>query len=568
VPPTESPDGPTSDAASASDSSSNSTDGIAGSDPTNASARTDQSTNTDQPSNPDVAAGEVDDGTTPAVTEQRVDPDAPMASGATDATAEVSTSRTDPAASTSTGSDDAMDSTPSVSMLATPGDGSCGIGTYADSLLEGFDDVESERLHIDVDPSTISFLRLAIRTARAEGDILHVQHEYGLFGRHGSRYPGLFGVIFFPVLFLLTRLNGKRVVTTMHSVLRPSAQDTPLSIRLYLLLSHNLLGRVTDHVVFLSKDCQDRFLADVALEDDDHSLLPHGVSVEQAVEVSSAEAKACFDFDHETTVVMIPGFVRPPKGHDVFIDVAAEFLDCEFFIAGGARPEGDDFGFAEEIFESAPANVTATGVLDDEEFHVALQAADLAFLPYRVVTQSGTFNWCAAHELPVLASDETYFRQLRHRWGNLETVDVEDREAVIDHIETLLSSEERREQLSERMRAFKNANDFRHVAREHRYIYEYVCETHPVELDDTTDARTAGGDGGARTVGTVGSTTEEANAELGQVDATTVAAGDRAAARTNGGTGRRTNRERRARGFDDLEVTDGQWRAACSALRD
>jgi hypothetical protein len=32
--------------------------------------------------------------------------------------------------------------------------------------------------------------------------------------------------------------------------------------------------------------------------------------------------------------------------------------------------------------------------------------ADLAFLPYRVVTQSGTFNWCALHELPVLASDE------------------------------------------------------------------------------------------------------------------------------------------------------------------
>jgi glycosyltransferase involved in cell wall biosynthesis len=432
-------------------------------------------------------------------------------------------------------------------MLATPGDGSCGIGTYADSLLGGFENTETERLELDYDdPSTLSFLRLALRSARAEGDVVHVQHEYGLFGRHGSRYPGLFAVIFFPVLYLASRVTGTNVVATMHSVLRPSAQDAPLSVRLYLLLSHNLLGATTDHLVFISEGCQDRFLADVALDSTDHSLLPHGVDVQDATEVSTAEAKACFDFDKETTVVMIPGFIRPPKGHDVFIDVAAEFLDCEFFIAGGARPEGDDFEFAEEILESAPANVTATGVLDDEEFHVALQAADLAFLPYRVVTQSGTFNWCAAHELPVLASDEPYFRQMERRWGNLATVDVEDREAVIEDIETLLSTEEYRERLSERMAVFKAANDFREVARTHRRIYDRLhaerSDSGPTDATDTTAD--------------------------GEMEPPERRVAPSASVRSNGGDVERSRDGEAASGrLDDQYLRDGQWRAACSALR-
>jgi len=39
----------------------------------------------------------------------------------------------------------------SVTMVTTPGDGSCGIGTYAYDLLEGMVDVDADTVHIPQD---------------------------------------------------------------------------------------------------------------------------------------------------------------------------------------------------------------------------------------------------------------------------------------------------------------------------------------------------------------------------------------------------------------------------------
>jgi len=56
-----------------------------------------------------------------------------------------------------------------------------------------------------------------------------------------------------------------------------------------------------------------------------------------------------FGFDPDDDVIAIPGFIRPPKGHDIFIELARELPEYEFMIAGGARAKGEDFEFAEQI---------------------------------------------------------------------------------------------------------------------------------------------------------------------------------------------------------------------------
>lgn len=370
-------------------------------------------------------------------------------------------------------------------MVTTPGDGSCGIGTYARDLLDGIDDVEAGVVHISQeDRSLRHFAELAVKAARGSGDVIHVQHEYGLFRREGSKYPGIMGLFFFPLLSLLSRLRSQQVVVTLHSSLKPDPEESPFSVRLFLILMHKLLATTTSHLIFLSPDCASRFLADIDLDDSEYSVLSHGVNTGVPGADSQAEAKREFGFDPDDDVVAIPGFIRPPKGHDIFVELARELPEYEFMIAGGARPKGEDFEFAERVREDAPENVTVTGVLDDEEYWTALAAPDLAVLPYRVVTQSGTFNSCATQELPVLANDVDYFNRIEAKWGAPETVDVKDRSALVERVRSLMENDTRREQLGEIMAQYKRANSFEQIGRDHRRIYYHVDDGTVAALGD------------------------------------------------------------------------------------
>lgn len=360
-------------------------------------------------------------------------------------------------------------------MVTTPCDGSCGIGTYARDLIDGIGTISADIVEIPQDDRSIpSFLQLAVRAARAGGDVVHVQHEYGLFRREGSKYPGVLGLLFFPLLYVACALRSKDVVVTMHSVLDFDPDEAPFSVRLYLLVMHKLLAVCSAHLIFLAPDCASKFRGDIALEPEEYDLLSHGVNTDVSPDVSQAEAKRRFGYDPDETVVAIPGFMRPPKGHDVFIEVASRLPEYEFMIAGGARPKGADFEFAERIKSEAPNNVTVTGVLDDDDYWTALKAPDLALLPYRVVTQSGTFNACATRELPVLASDAEYFKRIEESWGAPETVDVSDVDEVAERVRRLLEDASRRAELAESMARYKRANSFEQVGADHRRIYRRV----------------------------------------------------------------------------------------------
>jgi glycosyltransferase involved in cell wall biosynthesis len=374
-------------------------------------------------------------------------------------------------------------------MVSTPGDGSCGIGTYTCDLIDGIDSIAAEIEPIPQDDRSLrNFVRLAVRASRAAGDVIHVQHEYGLFRRDGSQYPGVMGVVFFPLLYLLSSLRSQKIVITLHSVIQFEPDEAPFSVRLYLLLMHKLMALCSAHLIFLSPDCASKFQDDIDLESEDFTLLSHGVNTDVSPSISQDEAKRAFGFESDEKVVAIPGFMRPPKGHDIFIEVARALPEYEFMIAGGARPKGADFEFAESVAADAPDNVTITGVLDEEDYWTALAAPDLALLPYRVVSQSGTFNACATRELPVLASDAEYFTRIQSTWGAPETVDISETSAIVTQVKELLENTSRRHELAEIMAAYKEANSFEQVGKDHLRIYQHLRNGTRGKFDEVKSA--------------------------------------------------------------------------------
>jgi len=207
--------------------------------------------------------------------------------------------------------------------------------------------------------------------------VIHVQHEYGLFRREGSKYPGVMGMVFFPLLFLLARLRSKRVIVTMHSVLNPDPEESPFSVRLFLFLQHKLLAMGTGQLIFPRRTVPRSSWPTSPLTTRSTAPSRTGVNTDVPGESNKANAMRAFGFDPDDDVIAIPGFIRPPKGHDIFIELARELPEYEFMIAGGARAKGEDFEFAEQIREEAPENVTITGVLDKEEYWTALAAPGL-----------------------------------------------------------------------------------------------------------------------------------------------------------------------------------------------
>lgn len=355
-----------------------------------------------------------------------------------------------------------------VTVVAPPDDGSDGIGTYTGDLVGSFsEEVSTNYVSVpagSTDPRP--YLSAAIRAGRSGADVIHVQHEYALFGPNS-----LYSWPFFVVLSILARIDGVPLVITLHSAWNDetvAGESLAWLKRLYVRANNELIAAVGTHLVFLSENCLDSYFQSVPLED--YSVFRHGVRVGATRDIDRAEAKTDFGYDPDDFVVVEPGYVREQKGIHVFVDVAERFPEVEFLVAGGPQDEAAAT-YAEELRERAPRNVQFTGHLPDERFHAAFVAADLACLPYLRMTQSGIFNWCVAYGVPVAASDHDYFTRLAAEWDCVDSFDPTDVDNVAETVGTLIESSERRATLAKGLAAFREANSFSSVAAEHLSLY-------------------------------------------------------------------------------------------------
>ncbi|MBA7670551.1 D-inositol-3-phosphate glycosyltransferase [subsurface metagenome] len=348
----------------------------------------------------------------------------------------------------------------------------CGIAAYCSYLVSELEAKgPSNKIHI-VSPfgkgegsfysvSSLDGLAVSERVFNAmaafQPDVVHIQHEYGLYGPNH-------GVAIIPLLYRL-KLASIPIIVTLHTVYDSFSQHQKLITE--------AICRIANAII-VHEEYQRQSIEREIFPFEHIYVVPHGVRIVDPV----PEAKNQLGMRGKK-IVLLCGYFRPTKRFDriisIFPRIAEKVPSAELVAAGGVRLRGCseyEHGIL-RLINSSPSRDRIRilkGPFPQEVFDTILSAADVVILPYEIGAQSGILAHCLAFGKPVVLSPLSSFQAMVNK-VNCGFIAYSDQDFV-DYIVKIISHPGLAESLS------KNAKDYvkKHlswkiVAEKHMEIY-------------------------------------------------------------------------------------------------
>jgi glycosyltransferase involved in cell wall biosynthesis len=273
-----------------------------------------------------------------------------------------------------------------------------------------------------------------------EVDIVHVQHEYGIWqGLEGAFYGALAQL-------------GKKVVTTMHAIGNYELDG--------------IIGSVSDKLVVHNEYCFNR-----SIFPEKTVIIPHGAKA--SATVPAGEAKKAIGINPEYQIVGYLGFVAPQKGLETLIEAMAKIPKAGLLLGGGWHTEGQTdymMRLKHMTSELLPHRCYWMGYVAEEDLSRFYSAIDVFVYPPRATTESGALLMALGHGKAVIASALPPMRE-KEKLGALMTFDRNAKD-LEEKINLLLSDAERRSKLEEGARDYVEGVKWSHIAEKHISLYE------------------------------------------------------------------------------------------------
>jgi len=322
----------------------------------------------------------------------------------------------------------------------------CGIFTYSEKLINALAEQDVDVYVVRLSrfgKKTPELLQNLVQTIPVDKiDLVHVQHEYGLFQQLEQE--------FYPYLKAL----GKPVVTTAHAV------GVRREIDAYI-------ASMSDRVIVHNDFCAKMFSYP-----EKTVIIPHGASSCETVEVG--KAKKSWGIDPRIPIVGYCGFISEYKGLETLIQAVANIPRVALLIAGGYHTETDTpyiMGLKQTTLDVLPSRCHWTGYVPDERLPAAYGAMDILCYPSRFATESGALIMALSHGKAVIASGIAPFRE-KEKLGALMTFkNVAD---LTRKIKRLLKNQQLREKLEEGARNYVRSVEWSKIAEKHVALYEEV----------------------------------------------------------------------------------------------
>ena len=364
----------------------------------------------------------------------------------------------------------------------------CGIATYTQYLTDALRDqkmdiyVVSHRggsgknvfTAFDYEDGDLAEKAFSMMT-RLTPDIVHIQHEFGLFGKH-------YGVSVIP-LILKFRLAGIPVVTTLHTVYDKISYEHLIILASIMKSSDAILVHESYQLEAL-----EHYIKEKSLLDKIH-VVPHGSREIKPIE----NAKSKLGIPDNTKVVLMLGYFRPTKGFERIIRLWSRIVekhktnDILLMVAGKTR--GVEYrNYRNMLFNeinSSPASDSIKvirGQISQDSFDTILSASDVVALPYSISSQSGIVAHCLAFGKPIVTSNTPVMASLVKETSSGMVCNTD--EEYIDNIDRILSDDNLREEFSDNALRYVDDNiAWSKIAGRHIEIYKTIVEPSVLSID-------------------------------------------------------------------------------------
>jgi glycosyltransferase involved in cell wall biosynthesis len=222
----------------------------------------------------------------------------------------------------------------------------CGVSDYASQLYSGAGFESGGNRLIKMPLSFWNCLKIPFVRA----DIVHLQHEYSLYG-----FIGWWGTLLLCYLLLL-RLAGRKLVITFHTIYnwdqagqifahRTKSRVLLQTLRFYGKTYHRLILLAASRVIFLSESSRANF-ARIAPWADPKKLtvIPIGVYDHPIRAKNAAALEARYGIQPDDYVFTLFGFAFPNKGYHLAIgalkSLQAGHSNLKLLIVSGEHIEG------------------------------------------------------------------------------------------------------------------------------------------------------------------------------------------------------------------------------------
>jgi len=325
--------------------------------------------------------------------------------------------------------------------LITPWKVKCGIATYSEALSKALAekgvDVYIIRLPRFGRKSNPIFGQVVNKIPVSEVDMIHVQHEYGLYsGMDEAFYNGL------------KRLRMP-IVSTMHAVGNGGID--------------RVISDASDKIIVHNEFCKKRFQFD-------SEIIPHGCKPSETM--PREEAMKRIGIDERVPMIGYCGFISHYKGLETLIEAMSKIPKSALLIGGGWHTEQGTHYITqlnEMTQKLLPHRCQWLGFVPYEDLAMAYGAMDVVVYPSVYSTESGALLMALSHGKAVIANRLPPFKE-KEKLGALTT--FRGVNSLVKKIRLLLKDEELRASLEEGARAYAEANAWSKVAEQHIELYE------------------------------------------------------------------------------------------------
>lgn len=330
--------------------------------------------------------------------------------------------------------------------LITPWNCKCGIFSYSRDLSNALAshgvEVYIVRLPRFGLKNSEILMNVASRIPLDKVDLIHCQHEYGL-------YQGLEGRFF----AILKRL-GKPLFTTIHAIGNWGVDS--------------IIAEASSRVIVHNEFCHKNFGFPSV-------IIAHGTKPVKCPPIE--ECKKGYGIDPKIPIVGYVGFISQHKGIETVIEAVSKIPHVALVIGGGWHIDIES-EYITQLKQWASTGLRGRcqwlGFIPEEKLSSVYGAMDIVVYPSRFATESGALLMAISHGKAVIASSALPFKE-KEKQGALATFsNVDD---LVEKIKFVIKNPEERQKLEEGAWRYAESAEWGTVAKQHIELYESILNS-------------------------------------------------------------------------------------------